>query len=526
MQTEQYSLNTQTFSRLIAENRIYVDKTELIYNLVKEGHEFIYFLSRPRRFGKSLLISTLKSIFEGEKELFKGLYIYDKINWKPYPVIHISMTDIDFTNLGLWKALEIRLHEIATEHEISLNAETENLQFKTLIKELYKKYQAKVVILIDEYDKPITHGLEFDSIALAVQNRDIMKSFYSGLKDMDDYLRFIFITGISKFTRVSIFSELNHVTDITLDERYANLCGYTQAELVHYFPIGIKNICTKYNITEEECLAKIKDWYDGFSWDGKNFVYNPFSTLRLLASSQFSNYWFESGTPTFLIKRLRAAEQVQLENLRLSSGIYNTFDLRNLDTLTLLIQTGYLTIKEKIDDDFYRFELSNQEVRNSFNEMLLGEYLSINGSIAGASIFSIRDAFLQNDLPQVIKIIETLFKAMPSHLFSKQNAKGTYTSVGENFYHAIIYLIFNILGVKMKAEVMVKGGRIDAEVQTAENVYLFEFKKDNRPETAIAQMEANNYAAKYRLLHKHIYLIGASFSLEKRGLDDWKMKKV
>lgn len=216
MKTENYSLNTQTFERLIRENRIYVDKTEIIYNLVKPSGSFVYLLSRPRRFGKSLLISTLKSIFEEKKEYFKGLYIYDKIDWQTYPVIHISVTDIDFVNLGLGNAIQRRLNEIAKEYEIVLSTDTENLQFKELIQSLYKKYQAKVVILIDEYDKPITQGLEFDGVELAIKNRDWMKSFYSGLKDMDEYLRFIFITGISKFTtctersrsEVSIFKEV------------------------------------------------------------------------------------------------------------------------------------------------------------------------------------------------------------------------------------------------------------------------------------------------------------------------------
>lgn len=524
MKIEKYSLNTQTFERLIQENRVYVDKTNLIYELVREGGEFVYFLSRPRRFGKSLLISTLKSIFEGKKEYFKGLYIYDKIDWQTYPVIHISMTDIDFVNLGLGKAIQRRLNEIAKEYEIVLNTDSENLQFKELIQSLYKKHQTKVVILIDEYDKPITQGLEFDGVELAIKNRDWMKSFYSGLKDMDEYLRFIFITGISKFTKVSIFSELNHVTDITLDDRYVNLCGYTQAELEHYFPIGIENLMEKHKLSKEECLSKIKEWYDGFSWDGCNFLYNPFSTLRLFASSQFSNYWFESGTPTFLIKRLREADQVELENLRLGSGIYNSFDLRNLSTLTLLIQTGYLTIKEKIDDDFYRFELPNQEVRNSFNEMLLGEYLNINGAIAGASIFSIRDAFFANDVPKVISIIESLFKATPYQLFPKQNTKGTFSSVGENFYHAVIYLVFNLLGVKMKAEVAIREGRIDAVVEGKKDIYLFEFKKNLKPEAAIQQMIEKDYAGKYALSNKTIHLIGVSFSLRKRGLNAWLEK--
>ncbi len=526
MRRENYSLNTQTFERLITENRIYVDKTDLIYQLVRPSGSFVYFLSRPRRFGKSLLISTLKSIFEGKKELFKNLYIYDKIDWHSFPIIHLSFTKIGETKGDLENALLKTLSEIAKEHKIELSEKDVSLQFQALIKALHDKYQNKVVILIDEYDKPITQGLEFDGVELAIKNRDLIKHFYTGLKDLDEYIRFIFITGISKFTRVSIFSELNHVTDISLDERFGNLCGYTQAELVHYFPIGIENLAKKEQMTIEACLDKIKIWYNGFSWNGKDFVYNPFSTLRLFESSQFSNYWFESGTPTFLIKRLRATEQFALENLRLSSGIFNSFDLRNLSPLTLLIQTGYLTIKEKLDDDFYQFEFPNQEVRNSFNEMLLGEYLHINGSIAGATIFAIRDAFRENNVRQVITIIETLFKATPSHLFSRKNAKGGYNSVGENFYHAIIYLIFNLLGVKMNVEVSLREGRLDAIVECNNHIYLFEFKKNLSPTMAIQQMIDKDYAGKYTLSGKQIHLIGVSFSLRKKGINDWEEKTL
>ena len=521
-----YSLNKQTFSILIEERRIYVDKTALIYELIKEGAGTAYFLSRPRRFGKSLLISTLSSIFKGHQHLFKDLWIHDKIEWKAFPVIHLSMDRMDFMALGLEKAIQQTLKRIGKEHEIALLEESSKGLFEELIKALYGKFGEQVVILVDEYDSPITQYLEKSNFDKAEENRDILKNFYGVLKPLDTYIRFLFITGITKFTRVSIFSELNHLTDITLHEKFTTLLGYTQAELTLYFSEGIELLAQKRNLTKEACLAKIKDWYNGFSWDGINFVYNPFSFLRLVDSSQFSNYWFESGTPSFLITLLRKDDNYKLENIKVRATLFNTFDFRKLDTLTLLLQTGYLSIKEQLDDDYYRVDFPNKEVRESFNEMLLGGYLDMHAGRAGAIIFDVKDAFLAHDIEEVMNIIQALFESIPYELFTKKDKQGQEKPVAENFYHAIIYLIFNLLGVKMKAEVMVKGGRVDAEVETAENVYLFEFKKDNNPETAIAQMEANNYAGKYRLLHKHIYLIGASFSLEKRGLDDWKMKKV
>ncbi|MFN0203737.1 MAG: AAA family ATPase, partial [Bacteroidia bacterium] len=289
---EKYPVGIQTFSEVIRHNAVYVDKTAHILSLLTSNTKKSYFLSRPRRFGKSLLISTLKALFEGKQPLFQGLYIYDKMEWKTYPIIHLSMSDINFENLGLEKALKLECNRLAKKENVELVGNKSPL--RELLEALYLKYEQQVVILIDEYDKPIIHGLEAGNSSEAEKNRDIMKSFYGGLKDADAQLRFLFITGVSKFAKVSIFSDLNHLTDISLDENYATLCGYTQEELEHYFPQGIEKLAKKYGMTQERCLAKIKDWYDGFSWDGENFMYNPFSTLQLFSSSQFSNYWFST----------------------------------------------------------------------------------------------------------------------------------------------------------------------------------------------------------------------------------------
>lgn len=519
---ENYSLSSQTFSRLINENRIYVDKTDLIYELVKQASAVTYFLSRPRRFGKSLLITTLKSIFEGEQALFKGLFIYDKITWKRFPIIHLSMADIGFVNLGLEYALQHRLENKAKEEGIMLTETVYNLQFQELIIALHKKYGEQVVILIDEYDKPITHGLEAANSDLAIENRDIMKNFYSVLKDLDVHIRFLFITGISKFTKVSIFSELNHLTDLTLDNRFATLCGYTQAEIEHYFPEGIQKLIEKENKSRDFILAKIKNWYDGFSWNGIDFVYNPFSFMQLMASSQFSNYWFETGTPTFLVKMINQHLDYKLKEQIIEKGIYNTFDLRNLNYKTILLQTGYWTIQQLLEEDYYQVGFPNKEVEQSFNQMLLGDYLHQHPGDSSVTIFQIRRAFVADDLPQVIKIMESLFAGIPSSLFSRMQPNGKKVGNGENFYHAIIYLIFNLLGVKMQAEVAVREGRIDAIVETNANVYIFEFKKNQSPDIAIQQIKDRKYAEKYLISNKIIHLVGVSFSLRKKGIDKWK----
>lgn len=518
---ERYSLGRQTFSRLIDEELIYVDKTAQIHSLIDKKHGIAYFLSRPRRFGKSLLLSTFKSIFEGKQELFKGLYIYDKIEWQSHPIIHISMTEMNYKRMGLEKSLWLMMQSIATEHDILLEKESFDSPLKQLVLSLHQKYEKQVVILVDEYDKPITDGLENNDSTIAIQNRDVMKEFYSGLKDIDSFIRFLFITGISKFAKVSIFSELNHLKDITLDRRYTTICGYTEAEIKHYFPQGLAKLAEINNLSDEACWAKIKDWYNGFSWDGKNFVYNPFSTLNVLDSSTFSNYWFASGTPTFLVKLLNEEFTYYFANIQISTNDYDLFDLTKLKPISVLLQTGYLTIKEKIEDDILVLDFPNKEVRESFNEMLLGDYLDHTYGEMGVSIFHIRNAFKANDINKVMTIIETLFASVPNELFDKRDSKGNIKAVGENFYHAIIYLIFNTLGVKMQAEVSVMHGKIDAVVQTTEHIYLFEFKKDQSPKIAIEQMRTNHYADTYTLANKPIYLIGVSFSMEKRGIDAW-----
>ena len=522
-----YPIGIQSFAKLIESHSIYIDKTPFIFQLVGSSARPYYFLSRPRRFGKSLLINTLKSIFEGKKELFRGLYIEDKIKWESYPIIHLSMDEIGFAEIGLYEGLKRALTNIAKEHNLDIEeVESLGIYFQELILALQKKYDKQVVILVDEYDKPITHGLEKDDSTLAETNRDIMKSLYSGLKSMDYSIRFLFITGITKFARVSIFSDLNHLTDISLDKRFAAICGYTQEELHHYFEEGLNGLAEENNLTYEECLAKLKYWYNGFSWDAKTFVYNPFSTLKLLESRQFHNYWFETGTPTFLVKKLNKEGTYKMQGLKVSYQHFEAFDLQRLDNKTLLLQTGYLTLKKALTDERFEADYPNKEVEQSFEWMLLGEYLHDSSGNVGINIYDIRDAFLENDLELVMKIIETMFHSVPVHLFSKKGKKGKEQAVGENFYHAVIYLIFNLLGIKIDAEVAVKEGRIDAVVEMKDHIYLFEFKKEESPETALAQIETREYMKKHILSPKTIHLIGVRFSAHKRGIsrEDWKGK--
>ena len=372
-------LSIQVFSKLIEGDYLYIDKTRDIYNLFAEGGQY-YFLSRPRRFGKSLLISTLGEIFSGNKELFKGLWIYDKIEWIKYPVIQLDLSKVSFkTPEILENALGMWVEKIAADFNIQLD---HGLFLKEKFGQLLEKMsqKQKVVILVDEYDKPIIEFMEADEIETAKKNRAVLKSFFSVLKGSDAFLRFVFFTGVSKFSRVSVFSDLNNLRDITLSKQFALLLGYTETELMHYFEPHITQLADEAGISKQQLSKEIRHWYNGYSWDGKNFVYNPFSILNLFTEKSFENFWFASVTPTFLIKLImrKQSEIREFENLPVQSYTFDSHDIENIDIAALLFQTGYLTIKEITTKGItkvktYHLSYPNKEVRDSFLTYLLGE---------------------------------------------------------------------------------------------------------------------------------------------------------
>ena len=518
------------FPTIIESGSVYVDKTQFVVNLLENTAKPSFFLSRPRRFGKSMFVSVLEHVFLGRKDLFKGLYIYDKIKWEDYdyPVIRLSMDKIRFTTLGLETALMKAVQTVANDYAIQLDETDSGIAFQELLKKLTQKYQKGVVVLIDEYDKPIIYYLENDNTQQAEANRDILKNFYGILKDNGQYLRFTFITGVSRFSKVSIFSDLNYITDLTLDTRYATICGFTEAEIRQYCGGGLEDLAEKEGITIDEVMAKIKHWYNGFSWNAIDFVYNPYSTMLLMDALVFDDYWFTSGTPTFLVKLINKAHEYNFERLRVSKQDYDWHDLKNLDYTSIMLQTGYLTFKEALGDDYFRASFPNKEVEKAFSKMLLQGYTQIRPSQVSETIYDIREHLENHDLEGVIKIIANMFKILPSQFFTEDyetidaegNKKIVRKAVGESFYHAIIYLIFNVLGARMDVEVASREGRIDAVVETKTHIYLFEFKKDRTAKAAIQQIKDNNYPDRFALSKKEIYLIGMSFSLQKRGIND------
>ncbi|MDR2754833.1 MAG: AAA family ATPase, partial [Planctomycetaceae bacterium] len=370
-------IGIQSFSVLRKNDYLYVDKTESIHKMITSGR--IYFLSRPRRFGKSLLVSTLDALFSGCQGLFEGLFIYDQWDWtQQYPVIRLDFGNIAFkTPAELEQSLTAFVKSIANKYKLPLLEAPYAFQFGTLITEIHRVTGQQVVILVDEYDKPITDHLS--NLETLTANKTILHDFYQVLKASDDHIRFIFLTGVSKFSGVSVFSALNNLNDISLNWNYVAICGYTQAELEHYFMDYIDEVAGYKNVNSIELLNEIRAWYNGYSWDGKTLVYNPFSTLLFFNNREFDNYWFRTGTPTFLIDILKNRNQIKpiLESIDTDSSSFDSYDPVNIGEIPLLFQTGYLTIKHKTAigmQTLYTLDIPNSEVRISFSKYLLNAY--------------------------------------------------------------------------------------------------------------------------------------------------------
>ncbi|MEY4935490.1 MAG: hypothetical protein RIS64_1849 [Bacteroidota bacterium] len=506
-------LGIQELSEFAERNSIYVDKTRLVHQLVTTGK--YYFLSRPRRFGKSLLVSVFKELFEGNKILFKDLWVEQNWDWaKTNPVIHISFAEWDFEMLGLSAAISESLHSIAQQKGITLTKKTVKTQFRELLYAVHQQ-AGQVVLLIDEYDKPIVHYLEDNHLKQAIANRKTLKNFYSVLKDADKVLRFVFITGISKFTKVSIFSDLNHLVDITLNKKYAALTGYTQQELEFYFDDYLQIIENEFNMSREALLARMKLWYDGYTWDGQTHVYNPFGVLSFLENRAFRHYWFSTGTPTFLLEQMKKHGDFMIKNIKVSSMFFEKYDLENIDVTLLLFQTGYLTIqKTDLLTGDYWLDFPNKEVHDSLYEFLVTKLTHrAQNPNSGMTMDDLKYAFETKSLPRVKVILNAYLGELPSEVFKHSS---------EGLYHGLVHIIFTYLGAFIQSEVHSAHGRADAVVQTDTDVFIFEFKFKETADVALQQIRDKGYADKYRASGKSITGIGVNFSDQKRTIEDWK----
>ncbi len=509
-------IGIQTFSKVIKDDCLYVDKTRHIADLLQAGDYL--FLSRPRRFGKSLLVSTLSEIFAGNKELFQGLYIYDQIEWQPHPVIVIDFNGISFNDEEVFKtSLLFFLDKVAGKYDVVLESKFIRDKFAELIEKTAEKTQQKVVILIDEYDKPIVNYI--DDIEKAMKNREILRDFFGVLKYSDAFLRFVFLTGVSKFARVSIFSDLNNLRDITLSPQFATLLGYTQNELESHFEPRIQNLCFELGIKKAQLLAKIKTWYNGYSWDAKHQVYNPYSILNLFMEQQFDNYWFSSGTPTFLIRLIKknAYEATALENKKISKLVFDSYDIDNMNIFALLFQTGYLTltqIDKKGRTPQYLLNYPNLEVKEAFVTHLFASFTQNGLEEIQPAAEDLR-AYLQTDnLDGFMNLMKAILAKIPYPLHIEQEA----------YYHSLFYMISILMGVEIDLEVLTDKGRIDGVLTLEDKIYLIEFKygkagtkMDTLTKQAIKQIRSKNYGERFLNESRPRLLLGVGFVEKELG---------
>lgn len=501
----------QSFSEIIKNDLLYVDKTKYIYELLSSKY---YFLSRPRRFGKSLLVSTLEEIFSGNKELFKNLWIYDKIDWKKHNIIKISFNEIAYKNFGLTKGLTAYMERISAKKNLKIKIDDPSLMFQELIEKLSK--DEKVVILIDEYDKPIIDYV--DNPEKARENRDILKNFYSILKDSDPYIKFLFITGVSKFSKVSIFSDLNNLTDLTLSPRASLLTGITHQEMLDNFQEHLANLNKDLGEYFPDIEEKIKSEYLGYSWNGKDYVYNPFSLLSLFFNSQFGDFWFASGTPTFLMKLIKEDRYTafDLENKTVFLSTFDKFEIENVSLLSLLFQTGYLTLKEYNPVEMtMRLDYPNKEVERAFTIHLLA---NMNGGKSGqtnATLVEMMNHIRNNNVDKFLTLLKSLFKGIAYPLIDDK----------EKYYHSIFYLVIKMLGFNIESEIMTIDGRIDCVLKTEKIIYVIEFKIGNTKK-AIDQIKEKAYHEKYSSDKRQVQLLGIDFDTEAKQISEWILEEV
>ena len=508
-------IGIQTFSEIITKDYLYIDKTKEAYELIESGTKF-YFLSRPRRFGKSLFIDTLQELFEGNKKLFEGLYIYDKWDFKTqYPVIKISWAGADYQSFA---NLQTKAKKIFQDNQERLGIEcsefnNDNLSIclEELIQKAYKKYNQQVVVLIDEYDKPILNAIE--DVEQAKRNREFIKGLYEVLKENERYIKFGFLTGVSKFSKASIFSGLNMLDDISLEPKYGDICGYTQND--------IETTILPY--LEGVDLEKLKQWYNGYNFL-KDDVYNPFDILLFIKKGfVYDNYWFESGTPTYLIKLIEQNSYFlpKLSNLVVDSKLLNSFDIENIDFEVILYQSGYLTIDKAMENPFgreYKLKIPNMEVKQSLHDFIIDTLLK-QQSQKLQSKKDIYFSLLKADLEALKESFVSIFASIPYNNYTANNIEAY-----EGFYASVVYVYLQSLGLEIIGEDVTNLGRIDLTLFIEDKIYIIEFKVGS--DDALSQIKEKNYAQKYKNHNKEIYLVGINFSKEKRNIVKFTWEKI
>ena len=523
-------IGAQDFQDLREKGFVYVDKTQYVSKLVNSSK--VYFLSRPRRFGKSLFLSTLAAYFQGQKELFKGLYLEKteeefahhegREAWIEYPVLYLDFNAKNFeSRKALIERLTLNLEKWEKTYGTTVQTESPEERFANIIQQAYKKTGRQVVVLIDEYDKPLLDTI--NKPELNETYRDILKAFFAVIKSSDQYLRFAFLTGVTKFSKVSVFSGLNNLRDLSLLSDFAGICGITEAELSANFTPEIEALATRQRLTITEAYATLRKWYDGyrFAREGES-VYNPFSLLNVFASRELSDYWYATGTPTFLVEYLKEAHYniPELDDkVRLDEAGMDTYRADSQNPLPILYQAGYLTIKEYIASrKVYRLGFPNAEVRYGFMKNLLDGFApSLYG--AGVAVSYFVDDVEAGNVESFMRRMQSILAGIPYNTVTSKDAK-----LYERDFQVSVYLIFSLMGEFVETEVHNNVGRADAVVRTQETIYVFEFKlwSSGTPADALAQIKTNGYAKPYLSSGKSIILIGASFDEATRNLAAWE----
>ena len=505
-------IGIQSISEIVNRNCVYADKTDFAQQLMKEGK--YYFMSRPRRFGKSLFLNTLQEIFKGNKKLFKGCKIYNsQYTWEKHPVLLLDFSQILNTTTEQFEtALQEALHDVAEFYGISITGSSSQSLLKRLVIALAKKNQ--VVALIDEYDQPIINNLKNPEVA--EKNRDLLKNFFGTLKSLDIYVKFTFVTGVSKFSQVSLFSGPNNLKDITMDPRYADMMGYTEKELRLCFLEHVQAIVKKRHRLgkEEEIFKEVQKWYNGYRFSEKEItVYNPFSTLLFLDTGKAESYWYRTGTPSFLIEQIKKHPQsiVPLAGATASKAqLLDISDIEQVDLKALMFQTGYLTICGHTPmTNRYSLDFPNQEVKNAFLDSLIHQFAPITPTLSDEC----QEALDHHNLPLFVDQMRMMFSSFPYQLF---------TRASEHTYQGLLLGILKGMGFEVEGEKEMNLGRIDLVLKTLKTIYLFEFKLDSTADIALKQIYQKKYSHPYRKQGKQIAIVGMNFSSKLHNISDWK----
>ena len=511
-----YPIGIQNFEKIRTEGYLYIDKTELVYRLVKTGS--YYFLSRPRRFGKSLLISTLGAYFQGKKELFQGLAI-EKLekDWTKHPILHL---DLNTEKYDTAESLDNLLNNALAYWESYYGTEPSEvsipLRFKGVVRRACEKTGRRVVILIDEYDKPMLQAIGNED--LQEKYRNTLKAFYSVLKTMDGYIRFALLTGVTKFGKVSVFSDLNNLNDISMDRRYVEICGITEPEIHRDLEPDLHELSEAQGITYEQTCQELKERYDGYHFTYNSVgIYNPFSLLNTFYKMSFGSYWFETGTPSYLVKLLQR-DHYDLQRLvhdEATSDMLNSIDSTSRNPLPVIYQSGYLTIKGyDARFDLYRLGFPNREVEEGFIKYLLPFYVNMD---EGKSIFHISRFVYEiehGDYEAFLCRLQSFFADTPYELVRDL----------ELHYQNVLFIIYKLLGFYVQAEYHTSNGRIDMVLKTDKYVYVMEFKFDGTPEEALKQIDEKGYTVPFHNDSRQLIKIGVNFSPKTRNIEAWRVE--